>query len=171
MLSNPPLPLFCQRLCQCCHLSTCLRLPLARLVITWLLVVPQPLDAPLPFDAPSGCCVASCCAALSFWLLHRFLPYRLCHSTRPPPLFDVSSPHLVLVPLTPFCLLLRIPHPPPAGFSFGCWTPADEWTKMGALLGFWLGGGMWCIFNSPEKKINRYNILCYFVVSYVKYPT
>ncbi len=62
-----------------------------------------------------------------------------------------------LPPLTPFRVLLRIPHPPPEGFSFGRWTPADEWTKMGALLGFWLGGGMWCIFNTPEK--NR-SIVC-----------
>ncbi len=53
-------------------------------------------------------------------------------------------------------LLSRITHPPPAGFSFGRWMPADERTKMGALLGFWSGGGMWCIFNSPEKKIKKY---------------
>jgi hypothetical protein len=71
------------------------------------------------------------------------------------PWLVVASPLVAppLPPLTPFRLLLRIPHPPPEGFSFGRWTPADEWTKMEALLGFWLGGGMWCIFNTPEKSI------------------
>jgi hypothetical protein len=48
------------------HLSMLLRLPLAQLVVAWLLVAPQPLDAPSPFNAPSGCCVATRCAAVSF---------------------------------------------------------------------------------------------------------
>jgi hypothetical protein len=58
----------------------------------------------------------------------------------PPPPLDVPSPHLTPVPQPLIRLLLRIPHPPPAGFSFGRRVPADESTKMGALLGFWLVG-------------------------------
>jgi hypothetical protein len=59
---------------------------------------------------------------------------------KPPPPLNVLLPHLAPAPQPPICLLLRIPHPPPAGFSFECRAPADEWTKMGALLGFWLVG-------------------------------
>jgi hypothetical protein len=42
--------------------------PFAGLVVTWLLVAPQPLHPPPSFYAPSGCRVASCCAALLFAL-------------------------------------------------------------------------------------------------------
>ncbi len=49
--------------------------------------------------------------------------------------------HLALAPLTPFPLFFKNNPLPPGGFSFWRWMPADEWAKMGALLGFWSGGG------------------------------
>jgi hypothetical protein len=51
----------------------------------------------------------------------------------------IASPHVgASTSLSPF---VKNHPPPPAGFSFGQWMPVDEWTKMGALLGFWSGGG------------------------------
>jgi hypothetical protein len=76
----------------------------------------------------------------------------------PPPPFDAPLPHLVPAPQPPICLLLRIPHPPPAGFSFGCRAPAEEWMKMGALLGFWsigvLGATRPLLPPEIESRIN-----------------
>jgi hypothetical protein len=71
------------------------------------------------------------------------LPWRVVVASpliAPPPPLDAPSPHLAPAPQLLICLLLRIPHPPPAGFSFRCWAPADEWTKMGALLISWSVG-------------------------------
>jgi hypothetical protein len=59
---------------------------------------------------------------------------------RLPPLHNTLLPHLTLMPQPPIRFLLRIPHPPLAGFSFECRVPADEWTKMGAMLVFWWVG-------------------------------
>jgi hypothetical protein len=71
---------------------------------------------------------------------HHLSLHRLCLSTCPPLPLNVPLPHLAPARQTLVCLLLRIPHPSPAGFSFGCWTPADKWTNMGAMLGFWSVG-------------------------------
>jgi hypothetical protein len=54
----------------------------------------------------------------------------------PPSPLDAPLPHLAPAPQPPIRLLLRIPHLPLAGFSFGHRMPADEWMKMRALLGF-----------------------------------
>ncbi len=74
-LSDPKIPYFCTHspypyklfpwARQCEHLTTCRCLPFTWLVVTWLLVMPQPLDAPPPFNMPSGCRAASCYATLS----------------------------------------------------------------------------------------------------------
>jgi hypothetical protein len=50
---------------MCYHLLMRRHLPLAWLVVAWLLIALQPLDAPPPFNVPSGCQIASHCAILS----------------------------------------------------------------------------------------------------------
>jgi hypothetical protein len=96
--------------------------------------VVAPLTAPLPSICPVVFCVASHCAATTM-RLNQFLTCSLIvvlpliappsHLSRvivasplvalPPPL-NAPLPHLVLVPQPPICLLLRMPHLPPAGF-------------------------------------------------------
>jgi hypothetical protein len=75
-------------------------LPFTQLVVTWLLIAPQPLDVPRPSNAPSGCCVASCCAALLFAPAGCSITSR-CTAAPPPPLnasAPASPPVCLLVP-------------------------------------------------------------------------
>ncbi len=99
-----PLPLFHQCHRQCRHLLTRHCFLFAWLVVTLLLVMPQPLDAPPPFNAPSGCRVVSHCAALLFSLAGCspiFVPIPVPQLPSPLPLL---KPLLSLLPL-----LLQLP--------------------------------------------------------------
>ncbi len=89
----------------------------------------------LPFtNCLSGLnCLQSCrcllmCQCLLFAMALCRITYN-CATSLPlvvlPP-FNAMPPHLALAPPSPICLLIRIPHLPPAGFSFGHRKPADD---------------------------------------------
>jgi hypothetical protein len=50
----------------------------------------------------------------------------------------VASPHAGT--MTSHLPIVKNTHPPLAGFWFECRLPANEWMKMGTMLGFWSVG-------------------------------
>jgi hypothetical protein len=125
------------------------------------------LDAPLPPIFPVRCHVASHCTTtvvLPLVAPSSCLPWLVVASplvTPPLPLnVPVAASQRVITSPCAGASNSRLPFvKPPAGFSFGCWTPADEWMKMGALLGFWSVGvlGATPLLPPPEieSRINN----------------